>query len=60
MGRDSVFREDVHEEMFGDFFGGDLVGCRNEDGLFRKSVDNDEDGGICVGFRKLFDKVHRD
>ena len=60
VGRNSVFREDVEEEVSCDVFGGNVVGSQNENSLFRKSVNDNENGGICVGIGELFDEIHGD
>jgi len=60
MGRDSMFRENVEEEVSCDVFGSNIVSSRNENSLFRKSVNDNEDGGICVGIGELFNEIHGD
>ena len=50
----------MHEEKACQLFGGDVVCRGDEDTLFGKAVDNDEDGCETGGLGKLFDEVHGD
>ena len=59
MGRNSVLGKDMEYEELGKSGGVDVVGSRNEDGLFAETVDDDKDGGKSAGVRKLLDEVHR-
>jgi hypothetical protein len=54
----SVLREYVKYEEFRKFWSSDRVCCRNKDSLFREPVNDQEDGGISRGSRKLFNEVH--
>ena len=49
MSRSSVLGENVEDEEFGKFWRVDGVVGRNEDRLFAKTVDDDENGGESVG-----------
>jgi hypothetical protein len=46
VGRDSVFGKDMEYEQFCELRGSDRIVCRNEYGLLRKSVYNNENGCI--------------
>jgi hypothetical protein len=46
MGGNSVLGEDMEEEQLGQLGGGDGVMSRDEECLFRQSVNDHEDGGI--------------
>jgi len=48
----------MEDEELSELCGGDGVVGGDEDGLFGKAVDDDEDCGEASGVRKLFDEVH--
>ena len=56
----SMLGEHMNHEKIGELFGSDFVVARDENCLFRRSIDDNEDGGIFARSRELFDEVHRD
>ena len=58
MRRYSMFREDMKNEEICKLFGSNSVMGRNENCLFRSTIDNHQDRSISVGRRKLFDEIH--
>ncbi|KAJ3727772.1 hypothetical protein C8R42DRAFT_572506, partial [Lentinula raphanica] len=58
--RNTVFREDMNNEKLRQLFGGDFVVTGNKDSfcLFGSTVNYDQDSGVAVGVRKLFDEIH--
>jgi hypothetical protein len=55
-----MFGEDVEDEQFGEFCGGNGVVCRNENGLLGESVYNDEDSGVTGRLGEFLDEIHGD
>jgi hypothetical protein len=58
VGGDAVLSEDMGDEGIGDVYSGISISSRHKNAFLGEVVDNNEDGGVTVGRRKLLDKVH--
>jgi hypothetical protein len=55
-----VLGEDVPKVQFGDSFGRDCCGARDEEPELSETLDDYQNGIVAVGFGKFFDEVHGD
>ena len=58
MGQDAVFGKDVNKEKLGELRCGDVNIARDQDDLFRRLVNNNQNSVKLTGLWKLFNKVH--